>query len=85
VGAEPLVHAGAGEGVWVTAVGEETVAAGGDEKEAVQEPVGSFDGVGVGGELGPGDVADDGDVGGGGPDRGGPGEQGEGSAVPGGA
>ena len=61
------------------------MAAGGDETEPVQETVGGLDGVGVRAQLGPGDVTDDGDVRGSGSHGGGAGEQGEGSAVPGGA
>ena len=62
--AETFLHSGAGEGIGVPAVGQEPVAAAGDEAEAVQKAVGGLDVVGVGGELGGGDVADYGDVGG---------------------
>ena len=82
VGAEAAGQVRHGERVGLRAVGEEAVAADGEEAEAVQEPVGGLDGSGVGGELRSGDVADDRDVRSGGGERGGAGEGGEGPGVP---
>jgi len=54
----------------------------GDRQEPVQQPVGDLDAADVVGELGGGDVADHGQMGGGGPSGGGAGEQGKGPCVP---
>jgi hypothetical protein len=85
VGAQSLGHARPAERVEVAAIGEQAVTADSDETEAVQEPVGGFDGTRVGGELCCGDVTDDRDVRRARSDRGIAGEHGQGPAVPRGA
>ena len=56
---EVLLKAGAFERFGVAALGEQPDAPAGADQEAVEESVGEFDGGGVPGELGLGDVADD--------------------------
>jgi hypothetical protein len=55
---EPAIQAGAVKGVGVAAFGQQPDAPAAEQQEAVEQPVGEFDGVDVVAQLGGGDVAD---------------------------